>query len=140
MTEPFDKTAGLPAIPAEPPTPPAPLARHPRQNPAPAAPSPIEAAYPPRPIAPSYPPASATPPFNNPPYPAVSHPVPQGYAMPPGYPMPTISITQNNTGGAPIIVRRGTNHGLHLVLTLLTCGLWLPVWIILAIFEAMNRN
>lgn len=23
-------------------------------------------------------------------------------------------------------------HGLHLVLTILTCGLWLPVWIIIA--------
>ncbi|WP_278266147.1 hypothetical protein [Nocardia sp. AG03] len=52
-----------------------------------------------------------------------------------------ISVTQNNgVGGGPILVRRGTNHGLHLVLTLLTCGLWLPVWIILAIFEAMNHK
>jgi len=28
----------------------------------------------------------------------------------------------------------GTNHALHLVLTLFTCGLWLPIWIIAAIF------
>ncbi|WP_295649745.1 hypothetical protein [uncultured Dietzia sp.] len=28
---------------------------------------------------------------------------------------------------------RRVNHALHLVLTLLTAGLWLPVWIILAI-------
>lgn len=28
----------------------------------------------------------------------------------------------------------GTNHGLHLVLTLLSCGLWLPIWILAAIF------
>jgi hypothetical protein len=28
----------------------------------------------------------------------------------------------------------GTNHALHAVLTLLTCGLWLPVWILVAIF------
>ena len=26
--------------------------------------------------------------------------------------------------------RRGTNHGLHLILTLITGGLWLPVWLI----------
>jgi hypothetical protein len=28
----------------------------------------------------------------------------------------------------------GTNHALHLVLTLLTCGLWLPIWILAALF------
>lgn len=28
----------------------------------------------------------------------------------------------------------GVNHALHLVLTLFTCGLWLPIWIIAAIF------
>ena len=32
----------------------------------------------------------------------------------------------------------GTNHGLHLVLTIFTCGLWLPVWIIIAIIEAIK--
>lgn len=30
---------------------------------------------------------------------------------------------------------RGTNHALHLILTLLSCGLWLPIWILLAIFD-----
>lgn len=24
----------------------------------------------------------------------------------------------------------GTNHGLHLILTLVTCGAWLPIWLI----------
>jgi Protein of unknown function (DUF2510) len=28
----------------------------------------------------------------------------------------------------------GANHALHAVLTFLTCGLWLPVWILVAIF------
>jgi hypothetical protein len=28
----------------------------------------------------------------------------------------------------------GTNHALHAVLTLLSCGLWLPIWILAAIF------
>ena len=28
----------------------------------------------------------------------------------------------------------GVNHGLHAVLTLLTCGAWLPIWLIVAIF------
>lgn len=30
--------------------------------------------------------------------------------------------------------RRGPNHLLHLVLTVITCGLWAPVWIAVAIF------
>jgi hypothetical protein len=32
-----------------------------------------------------------------------------------------------------VVYNRGTSHGLHLVLTILTCGAWLPVWIIVAI-------
>jgi hypothetical protein len=28
----------------------------------------------------------------------------------------------------------GPNHALHAVLTLLTCGLWLPIWVLVAIF------
>lgn len=37
-----------------------------------------------------------------------------------------IAVAVANGGGA--------NHALHLVLTLFTCGLWLPIWIIAAIF------
>lgn len=45
------------------------------------------------------------------------------------------SIVINNTVGAPapVVVTTGPNHALHLVLTLLTCGMWLPVWLIVAI-------
>lgn len=28
--------------------------------------------------------------------------------------------------------RRGANHPLHLILTLITCGMWAPVWIVVA--------
>ncbi len=31
---------------------------------------------------------------------------------------------------------RGFPHGLHLLLTLCTCGLWLPIWILLALFSS----
>lgn len=45
---------------------------------------------------------------------------------------------QNNRGGGPITEKRGTNHGLHLVLTLLTCGMWaITGWPIAA---AMGRK
>lgn len=32
-----------------------------------------------------------------------------------------------------VVSNNGTNHGLHLMLTILTCGLWLPIWIIMVI-------
>lgn len=35
---------------------------------------------------------------------------------------------------AQVVARRkGTNHVLHLLITLLLCGFWLPIWIGLAI-------
>ena len=35
---------------------------------------------------------------------------------------------------------RGTNHALHLILTLLSCGLWLPIWILVAIFDTRGST
>ena len=32
-----------------------------------------------------------------------------------------------------VVYNNGTNHGLHLLLTILTCGLWLPIWICMVI-------
>lgn len=29
--------------------------------------------------------------------------------------------------------KKGTSHGFHLLMTIITFGLWLPVWIIMAI-------
>jgi len=36
-----------------------------------------------------------------------------------------------------LIRRKGVNHVLHLLLTLVTLGLWLPVWVVLS---AMNNE
>ena len=46
-----------------------------------------------------------------------------------------IVIAQNIAPTAPpvVVYNSGTNHGLHLVLSILTCGRWLPVWIIIVI-------
>lgn len=33
-----------------------------------------------------------------------------------------------------------TNHLLHLVLSILTGGLWLPVWFILSILNSLKRS
>ncbi|OBJ70726.1 DUF2510 domain-containing protein [Mycobacterium sp. 1274756.6] len=41
----------------------------------------------------------------------------------------------NNVVGAatPVVVRSGPNHVLHLILTVLTFGLWLPVWLLVTL-------
>jgi hypothetical protein len=53
----------------------------------------------------------------------------------PQTPQQPIIVAQQIAPQAPpvVVYNSGTNHGLHLVLTLLTCGMWLPVWIIIAI-------
>jgi hypothetical protein len=45
-----------------------------------------------------------------------------------------IIVNQQFAPQAPMVVyASGTNHGLHLVLSLLTCGAWLPIWLIIVI-------
>jgi hypothetical protein len=99
--------------------------------------APRDVAYPPRPI-----PQQAPQPFPQAPmYPAAPQHMPPGYPQQASYPVYTmpmqmpIVITQNNSVGGTIQVRRGVNHGLHLMLTLLTCGMWAPVWLIVWIFS-----
>jgi hypothetical protein len=50
------------------------------------------------------------------------------YMPPPFYPPPPVAVAVAGGGG------RGVNHALHAVLTFFTCGMWLPVWILCAIF------
>ena len=50
---------------------------------------------------------------------------PHPYMYPPQQMQQTVFVN-NNSG-------RRVNHVLHLVLTIITAGLWLPIWIILAI-------
>ena len=61
-----------------------------------------------------------------------------GYQPPISYApqMPVVMMASPGGGGAAsaVAVTTGPNHLLHFVLTLLTCGLWLPVWICVAIF------
>jgi hypothetical protein len=55
------------------------------------------------------------------------------YAPPPPPPQPTIIINNNVGAPGPVVVSTGPNHPLHLLLTLLTFGMWLPVWLIVTI-------
>ena len=58
---------------------------------------------------------------------------------------PTV-VVNNHVNAAPaypmpvIVTGKRTNHVLHLVLTFLTAGLWLPVWVIVAIANSGNSN
>lgn len=56
-------------------------------------------------------------------------------AQPGGYPQQPqqINITQQVAGAS----KSRTSHGLHLFLTIITAGLWAPVWIIVTI---VNRG
>jgi hypothetical protein len=52
---------------------------------------------------------------------------------PPTPPPPPSVAVAVSSGGGP-------NHALHAVLTLFTCGMWLPVWILIAIFSGSSRS
>lgn len=63
-------------------------------------------------------------------------PLPYPYPAQPGgyYPQqpPAVAVAVS-TGG-------GVNHALHAVLTFFTCGMWLPVWILVAIFGSSSGS
>ena len=52
---------------------------------------------------------------------------------PPSAPAPSAVAVAVSSGG-------GANHALHAVLTLLTCGLWLPIWILVALFSGLSGS
>lgn len=60
----------------------------------------------------------------------------------PQQPMPGQPIIVNQqfapqaAPSAVVVYNNGTSHGLHLVLTILTCGMWLPVWAIVTIINS----
>jgi len=60
-------------------------------------------------------------------------------------PPPPVSVVVNNNIATPApsvavaVSGGGTNHALHLVLTVLSCGMWLPIWILIAIFDSVGR-
>lgn len=56
----------------------------------------------------------------------------------PTYPQVTVNhhFVHGQPGLSPYAPRKSCPHVLHAVLTFLTCGLWLPVWIIDAIAKS----
>lgn len=53
-------------------------------------------------------------------------------------PTPPPSVAAPSAVAVAVSSGGGANHGLHLVLTLLSCGLWLPIWILCAIFSGSS--
>ena len=49
-------------------------------------------------------------------------------------------VGSNMVAPATVFVRTGPNHALHLILTLLTCGMWAPVWLIVTIADAATAH
>lgn len=58
-----------------------------------------------------------------------------GYVPPPPAPHPTIVNNVVVSGGGG----NGGEIALHLILTFVTCGLWLPVWVVIEIIKAITR-
>ncbi|CAA79411.1 Hypothetical Protein PBI_L5_35 [Fromanvirus L5] len=54
---------------------------------------------------------------------------PQWYAGSP-YPVAPPPMPQ------PTVMPVRTNHAMHLLLSLITCGMWLPVWVIMAMINS----
>lgn len=50
------------------------------------------------------------------------------------------SVVVNNSNVVGYGGRTGPNHVLHLLLTLFSCGLWAPVWLLLAIVDAAGGS
>ncbi len=50
------------------------------------------------------------------------------------------SASSASSGGPIVLVQKPFSHGLHLLITIFTAGLWLPVWILLAIFHKDTRR
>lgn len=44
-----------------------------------------------------------------------------------------------NPRSAVLAIGKPCNHVLHLLLTLVTCGLWAPIWIIVAVTARIHR-
>lgn len=73
--------------------------------------------------APAYQPPTA-------PYP-VMQPQPYYAPAPPPQMMQNVVVNASARAGG---YRAGPNHGFHALMTLVTCGMWAPIWIIVVIF------
>jgi len=74
--------------------------------------------------------------------------VPEGYKYPPPVP-PHPHLQAYSYGPQPVFVvqqqapgylqQRSTNHGLHIILDLATCGMWLPIHLGVWIYNESSK-
>ena len=98
-------------------------------------------AYPPRPIPQQAPPWLQQSMYQPARQPIMPEPGSQPYQQPPIYPtpQPPFVLNQNNSADRTVVIRRGVNHSLHLALTVLTCGMWFPIWLIVWIIDTTRK-
>lgn len=53
---------------------------------------------------------------------------------------PTVPAPAAPAMAVAVATGGGVNHALHAVLTLLSCGLWLPIWVLVAIFGGSSSS
>lgn len=58
------------------------------------------------------------------------------------YPPQPLIVNQQFAPQPTVVVNSGSSSmvGLHIVLTILTCGLWLPFWVLIEIVQAISRR
>lgn len=59
----------------------------------------------------------------------------------PEAPIPApVPVQQQGSPPTVVVQHTGPNHVLHFILTLLTSGLWLPVWLIVTLMAGNKKN
>lgn len=53
-------------------------------------------------------------------------------------PTPPPSVAAPSAVAVAVSSGGGANHALHLILTILSCGLWVPIWILCAVFSGSS--
>jgi len=57
----------------------------------------------------------------------------------PHYAGPVQQVTVNNVVGGSVVNVRAFPHTMHLILTLISCGMWAPIWIIHYVIDIARR-
>ncbi|QFG11549.1 hypothetical protein PBI_MAMINIAINA_36 [Mycobacterium phage Maminiaina] len=58
----------------------------------------------------------------------------------PQYPHPYYPPPQQPAPVQPTVMPVRTNHAMHLLLSAITCGLWVPVWVIAAMINSSRTR